>query len=472
MNGLLVAVLTVPLLGALGVVVSGPRAPHVTVASGLVAAAGWGVIVSASSPPELGRISIDPVLAAALTASALLVAARRPASILGSCAALCGVTLLAATAGAGGEGLPDRPLAAGVLALTLLTVIRLRAESHLRLLPVAGLLVGGLLVALAASVDDPARAAVAVVAGAGLVVAVALGRDAPGALLVPAALLAVARVLAEVRAAEAVDGEVAAVAAGVAGVVAVLVAWSAHRTAPRAGDAGPADDDGDVTRGDARSHPRPTDRAGAAAAMAAVVLLAQDLPGAHAAGLLLAAGAVAAFVTTHPVGLVALLPGLVATLEAFGPATEPVHAAAGAAVVLLAGAASLTNGGRRAHDPGGPSDLGRHWPAAVAAAFGVVPLWGWSTASLDDLVRAVGTAVAFALPFAVGALALASRSDRRADAPAAPAVVPTVATPPDRPAPPRARRVLTAASARPTGRISARRDATASSDGSSHQDRS
>lgn len=481
MNAVLVVALAVPLIGAIATVVAGARAPWLPTVAALTSAAGWIAVASAGVPPELGRITVDPALAASLACLGVLVAIRRDAPTLSLCAGLSGITLFAATAGSGGEGLPDRPAAAGLLAVALLTVLRLRVEGHRRPLPVIALAVGAALVAVGASGSDPASAGLAVVAGAGVVLVATVANPVSGALVVPALLLVVARIVPAAIAADpaVADGLTIAAAAATA-VGAALIGWRLRHGTTLYGPAG------------------------VAAALASVVLFAVDLPGSRAAGLLLGVGAVAGFVVAHPVGLVALVPGTLAAIETLGAGTEPRHALAGAVLVAAVVAGGIHVPTTELVDPGpvdpGPADpvsslrwWSVHWPTAAATAFGILPLWGWAGASLDDHVRAVSTAAAFGLPFAVAASALALHRGRSEPTttetptpPPAPAVSPAppvsrapvsapalpvdAAADPSDAAPEAASPVLTTVRTRSTGRIRARRSRTATTDGSSHQD--
>jgi hypothetical protein len=124
-----------------------------------------------------------------------------------------------------------------------------------------------------------------------------------------------------------------------------------------------------------------------AGVIAAAGLLALDVPELRSAGALLGAGAVLALVGEHPAALLALVPGTAAAVHVAGLATQPEHAAVGAAVlaVLAAGTAG------RLQDP-----AARPWPGlvALAAAFSFVPLWGWSGADTADHQVAVAVVLA------------------------------------------------------------------------------
>lgn len=385
MTGLVVVALGASLVGAVGVVVAGGRGRAVTVAAALAAAAGWTLVAAADTPAELGGMSFDAVLAAALAGTSLLVAAHPPASTLGRGAALCVAPVLAAAAGSGGDGIPDRPLAAGVLAVAVLAAVTIRADGETKLTAALPPLVGSAAVAVGASISTADRAAPIVLVGAGVVLLGALAPTVPGRLALPAVLLAVARIVPAGLgdSVDPVDPDLAAgVAGAVAGVVAIGYALASRR------------------------RPIGADRLGLLALAAAVALFGAGLDGAAGAGHLAAAAGTLCLAAAHPLALVALLPAVVAAPTALAAATEPGHAAIGTALVVLVVVGALRP--PTIEPTAGPA-LSQQWPVGLALVFGVVPLWGWSGAAPADLVPGLVTAAAFALLAAVSLTALAAR---------------------------------------------------------------
>ncbi len=423
MTALLVVALAVPLLGAIAVVVVGVR--HVAIgrtAAGTSAVA-WAVLAATVGPDDdrirlpalalagttgevaLGRLVPTVLASAAVAGLALLVAAGRHRSPWATSAALTGITLLATAAVVGDDGAPDRPLGVGILALVALAAVRLRADRAP--LPAAlVVLLGGTTAAVGVALDDAATAGALAALGAALVAAgCALGTrpaaggtrpaaDGPGWLLVPPTLLALVRAADLPR-----DGTLDAlgttvdgvVVAGAVGVALAAVALVVARRAPV------------------------TSTAPAAAVAVAAGLLASGEPDLRRAGLLVAAGAVAAAVARHPLALVGLLPGALAAVDAAAAATGRDHAALAVACALAVAAGAT-----------GPVATERGRVGVATAVPGVVlatvPTWGWAGVALPDLTGGVAVAGAAGLA-AVGAAAAAPQaatawSARRARTPA------------------------------------------------------
>lgn len=376
MTLLLGAVLVVPLLAAVALVPlsRASTAPARQVAGGVVpvtgalVASGWAVIASAVDPPTWDRIVATPSVAVAAAGVALVVAATAPSRLVGRSTSLTGLALFGAVAGVDGVDLPDRSLAVSVVGLAFFIVV---GGVDTRRGAIALSTIGAGAVAVGLVLENPDDGAQVAVAGMALVLVVAM-RTAESvrplaAPLLPALVLGVHVIVAAAPRTEDVDR------IGFAGAALGLVA-SAALVLFRASAANPW-------------------RLSLAVVGAGVVILTQDLPDAGSAGILLVAGGVLAVASGHPVALVGALPGLTASLVVFGAATEPVHAAAGAAAVLLLLVACA----------GAPRDLvvpaGRADRAFVVAAvaFGVVPLWGWSGIEVPDHVIGVGAGSAAAL---------------------------------------------------------------------------
>lgn len=440
-------VLGVPLVSALVVVAARERARLVASATGVGVAAGWSLLVAATSGTdptvvEIGRLHVEPVLAAAAAGLALLVAVAPGRTVLATSASLTALTVFAAAGAVTRTALPDRPLAAGVVVLVVLVVVRTRVERPPRLTALV-LAAGGSVAALGLALDDAELATVLVMAGAGTVVVAAAWSRASAALLLPVVLLAAHRATSAPR--EASDGlDPVLITAVVAAVVGASVLIVLRR--------------------------RPvTNRLPVAAALGALVLLTADLEPLRHTGLLLAAAAVLAAVGRHPVALLAGLPALVAGAEAAGIGTEPEHAVIGAAVVLVlaAGAVEVTSTG--------PAARAWRWAALPGLAFGLVPSWGWSgVGELPEYTETLAVAVAVgfvvvatvsAWPAARDVLHRPVPAELPADVPADPA--PSAAASPAHRAGDPAARVVRLRS----GRLVARRSASADPpDGNAHPD--
>ncbi len=406
MTTVLAVALGLPLLGALvvgaGVLfhrAAGARTVA-TIVGGLTAAS-WALLVTADTPPELGRVVADPVAASAVAGLAVLVAARLPARPVAAGAGLCGVTVFAVgattSATAGGA---DRPLAAAVAALVALVVVHARAEQ----VPVArliGLGLGGLVVAVGMSVEPTDTVAALVVLGAGTVLATSLW-CLPGLVLAPIVALSTVRAVPDPSAiTSGLDRGTSHVA--VAGLVVValgtvaVVARSggvARLRRPAAADPHPSRSGrSSVALGGATTGQNPM-VAPWVAMLAGTALLAQDLTGFRSAGLLLVAGGVLAAASMRPVAMIAAVPGLAAGMAELGSTSAPVEAAtAVAAGVALIVAVIVT-------DADVPVDW-RDWRMFPPVVFGLVPLWGWTGAELDGYSAAVATAGAAGVTAAV-----------------------------------------------------------------------
>ena len=376
-----------------------PRARSVVPVVGAVVAGWWAVLAAASDPPTWGRLEADPTVAVSIAGVAVLVASSEPARALGRSAALTAISVFALGVTANGVTLPgDRSFAAGVAGLALLAAVGQRTEGAGWRSPLTTA-AGGAVLAVAILVDDPDLAALVAVAGAAVILVAAARSIGPtlGPLVLPAAVLAVGAAAVAAPRLDDIDR------IGIAGALLGAVVALALATTP----------DGSTV-----------DRMPTAVVAAGLVVATQDLVDAPGAGLLLAAGGVLALAARHPVGLVAVVPGLTASLVVFGPASEPVHAAAGAAAVGL-----LVVGASRASTHTTiPSDAVRRVLVLAAVAFGVLPAWGWSGIVLSDHAVAVAVAAAFALPVVVlSSLALpgapprvAGRLGRRRDQAATP----------------------------------------------------
>lgn len=405
MNTLLAVALALPLLGAAVVAATGVRGRSVAVAASLAASAAWAGVAAADGAPALGRIVATPLVAAAAGGAALLVAVALPRATFAASAMLCGVTLFAVAAGSGDGDVPDRPLAVGTLLLVGAVSLRIRADgAPLRTALVV--LVAGVALAAGWSVADLDVGAAVAVLGAGVVLVVSTTRPT-ASVLAPVVVLVVARM---VPAAGPVAGggvHPPAVAAAAVAAVAVALTLRRWRSVPARPDpvADPVPGRPGASPATVGWAPAP----GVLVVLAGVVLLSQDLVGLRAAGLLLATGGVIAAAAATPLALVAAVPGVVAAVEAFGRADEPEHALAGAAVaaLLVLAATGVSTGSDRAPAVAsrtfGPAD----WPVALAVCFAVVPLWGWTGASLDAYSDSLATGAAAGL-VAVGALVTVS----------------------------------------------------------------
>jgi len=336
----------------------------------------------------------------ALAGVALVVAASSPTGVVARSTALTALTVVAVGATSGGIEFPDRTLAAGVVGGALLLAVAARSDGEAWTTPVTTV-VAGVLGAVAVVVDQPDVGAMVSLAGVAILTLGAL-RPAAGLFPVTLAFVPVASLVVVLVASEispAGDAErVAAVGAVLGALATVALAAARHRPSPA--------------------------HLPIAVVVAGVVVAVQDLPDARGAGLLLTAGGVLALAARHPIGLVAAIPGSTASFAAFGAATHPVHAAAGATVValLVLGVATAP------HPAAPPHDAVRRAVLLAAVAFAVLPAWGWSGVALDDHAEAIATAAAFALPVAVGLQLLpggsagaAGRLARRRDDAARPA---------------------------------------------------
>ena len=407
MTALLVVALALPLLAAAAGAALPGRAWLTPLAAGATALC-WCGLAALDDPAELGRIVADPLAAVTVAGTAALVAGRPPASALARAAVLCGVTVLAVAACSGDGGVPDRALATGIAILSCLTALHGSGRAPGRVLDrVVSPALAGVALAVAVLVGEGAEAGVAGAAAA-VVLLTLLARTTTGLVLLPAAVLATHRAAESAHAGSAPGWSPLAVAAAAgAAVVAVLLVVRSRRPSVAG-----------------RGRPWPYDRLPLAFVAAGIVLVAQDLPAWRSAGLLLAAGGVLATAAGVPLGLVAVLPGLAAAVEASALGTDPVHAVAGGAVVAVVMAAALSGRGEEAPADAGDDPAADRRPAgrvplvlvAAAVAFGVVPLWGWSGARPDGFVPAVstaaaGAAVALAAALTAGSVA-ALRSER------------------------------------------------------------
>lgn len=403
MNSLLVAALVLPILGIVGVVVTaGPASRHdvqarwVTGLAAAAAAGAWAIIAGAGEAPEVGGIIATTDVAVAAAGVSLLVAASRPSTTLGRATSLAAATAFAAGAGSGAAdpGLPDRPFAAGVLALVVLSVIADFADRPAGAArgPAVVMLVAGVVSAVALSLDDLADGPGPVMVLAALALAVIVSiRTSPsdhpsGVLALPGLLLAADAVVAAAPRTDDLD-RVGLAAAAVAAVAVAAVARVGAGSPERPGDG-------------VRILPLAVVGSGVAVAF-------QSFPDARGAGLLLTAGGVVALATRHPWGLVAAVPGLTAAFAAFGAASEPEHgAAAVAAAALLLVAAHGSPPAR--HGPTTPTD---RTLVGAAVGFAAVPLWGWTGLALPEHAEGLAVAAAFALPVVIALRALEARRD-------------------------------------------------------------
>lgn len=367
MTGLLLVLLAAPVVGAAAAFVLPQRAARDCRLVAVAVAVGWAVLAAQDEAVRWGELVTDPLLAAAAAGTAVLVAATLPHTAVAAGAALLALTVLPAAAALDPARLPDRRLAAGVVLVAVLAAVRLWSERAPRLGQALAVL-AGVVVATGLVGDDPSEALALAVAGTTVAIVAAAVWGAPGRLLLPAGLLAVARA-APLR--EVVEGTDWALV-----VVAALVAVSAG-----------------VLRA-ARARPV-TERLPLAAVAVAAALLAVDVAELRSAGALLAAGAVLALAGRHPVALLALVPGAVAAVDGLGLADQGEHAAIGLAVVAVVAAG--TTG--RLGPVGTPAPLGPL--AALAVAFAVVPAWGWAGADLEAYRTSVLVSAAAALPVLV-----------------------------------------------------------------------
>lgn len=377
MSAALVLLLLAPATAALAVSIVPDRTRGITAATLSVVGLGWAVVAARTEAVTAGDLVADPLLAAAAAGLAALALAARSRTVPGAAAVLLVLTALPAAAALDPARLPDRRYAAGVVVVGLLAASRLLVERGSRAGQVA--VVAASLVIAAGLVGDRAPAAVAL-AAAGTIAAVAAALwGPPGRLLLPAGLLALARVAPRRAPDPDVDLVLVVVAAGVALGAVLLLRVAASPVAHRLPLGG---------------------------VLAAVGLLALDVPELRAAGALLGGGAVLALAGRHPAALVALLPGAVAAVQAAGAATAPEQAAVGAAALaaLAAGASGRTG-------PASRADLGPL--TAVAVAFGLVPLWGWAGADTRAHGEAVAVAVAVALPVGIAVVSAAGTIVRR-----------------------------------------------------------
>lgn len=388
MTTLFALVLGLPLVGASVVVVARERTRLVASATGVAVAAGWSVLVAATSGTdtaavEIGRLHVEPVLAAAAAGLALLVAVVPGRTVFATSASLTALTVFAAAGAVTRTALPDRSLAAGVVVLVVLVVVRTRLERPPRL-TVLALAAGGCLAALGLALDDAELATVLAVGGAGTVVVTAAWSSTSAALMLPVVLLAAHRVTSAPR--ELPDGLDPALVVAVAAAVLGALVLAVLRRRPV-------------------SHRLPM-----AAALGALALFTADLESFRHTGVLLAAAAVLAAVGRHPVALLAGLPALVAGAEAAATGTEPEHAVIGAAVVLVLAAGAV---GATSYEPAMPA---WRWAALPGVAFGLAPVWGWSGAGeLPEYTEtlAVATAVGFVVVATLSAWPAARDALRR-----------------------------------------------------------
>ncbi len=382
-TGLFVAVVVGPALAAVALVVLARASSDLSrrVADATVsfvagaAAVGWAVLAASSESANWSRLVATRPVAVAGVGLAVLVASSSPRRLVARSTALTGLSAFAVAATVRGVDLPDRWLAGALVAVALLVALGRLVDGHGRVTTAVTAL-AVFAVAAGVVVDDADTGALVALAGIGVALAAALwstDRDpGGGAVAMPALLLAVSAAVDHTpRLAEETDR--VGLAGAAVGVVAALALASVRRV--------------DGVHG----------RLPLAVVGAGVVVLAQDLPDAGGAGLLLAAGGVLALAAGHPVGLVAAVPGLTGSLVVFGAATAAVHAAAGGAVVALV----LAGTARASTAPPLPGDPRRRALLGGAVAFGVLPLWGWSGVALSDHAVGVATAAAFALPVVV-----------------------------------------------------------------------
>lgn len=379
MTALLLVLLAAPVVGATIAFVVPHRAARDCQLIAAVVAVGWTVLAAQDEAVRWGDLVADPLLAAAAAGTALLVAATRPHTATAAGAALLMLTVLPASAALDPARLPDRRLAAGVVLVAVLAAVRLWSEQAPRLGQVLALL-AGVVIGTGLVGDDPAEALALSVAGTTVAIVAAAVWGAPGRLLLPAGLLAVARAAPLREPVEGTDWTLVVVAALVAVAAVVLHVARARPVA---------------------------ERLPLAAAVVGAALLAVDVAALRSTGALLGAGAVLALAGRHPFALLALVPGTTAAIGALGLADQPEHAAVGAAAVaVLAAGAAGTVAPLRGRGGFGPL-------TAVALLFAVVPAWGWSGAELDGHRTGVAVTVAVALPVLLLAGLLAPGGPRR-----------------------------------------------------------
>lgn len=364
MTALLLILLAAPVAGAAAAFVVPDRAARTCHLVAAAVGVGWVVLAAQAAPATWGDLVADPLIAAAAAGTAALVVATRPHAAVAAGAALLTLTVLPAAAALDPVRLPDRRLAAGVVIVALLAAVRLWSERAPRLGQVLAVLAG--VVIATGLVGAQADEAVALaVSGTTVAVVAAAVWGAPGRLLLPAGLLAVARAASAREVADGTDWALL--------VVAVLVAVAA------------------VVLHAVRSRPV-TERLPLAAVVVAAALLAGDVVELREAGALLGAGAVLALAGRHPLALLALVPGTTAAVESLGLADQPEHAAVGAAGLTVL-AAATTGPGAAARDRVRIGVL-----TALAAGFAAVPLWGWAGVDLDGYRTTLAVTAAVGLP--------------------------------------------------------------------------
>lgn len=394
MKTLVILLLVLPVLGG-GVAAAWPsRRRYVVSGVALVVAAGWAVVASAGSTPAFGRIDVDrfyvdeftfgAVLAAAAAGVALLIAVRPARTAFGSATSLVLLTAFAISA-AGRLRSVDFDVNWPMLVSAAVLVVGaalVAVEEGVRGGEIAGVTLGGIVMVGGFFVDDAEISAGVTLAGVALVLLVTLSINRTGVIAAPGVLFVAVAVVDGLAVAD-VDADWNRVGAGVAaaGVLGAIVG--------RRGE-------GSVDLATSFAGPR----VATAGFIAGLVLVAQDIPDLRSAGVLLAAGATLAVASEHPVGLVAMLPGLSASLIGFGIAEHPVHAVAGGSIVLLA---LTTSTGITEWRP--DEEIGR-LRLALPVAFAVVPSWGWTGAEVGhgytDAVVVTVAAVAVVVVLAVG----------------------------------------------------------------------
>lgn len=367
MTALLLVLLAAPVAGAAAAFVVPDRAARTCHLVAAAVGVGWVVLAAQDEAATWGDLVAGPLIAAAAAGTAALVVATRPHAAVAAGAALLTLTVLPAAAALDPVRLPDRRLAAGVGIVALLAAVRLWSERAPRLGQVLAVLAG--VVIATGLVGAQADEAVALaVSGTTVAVVAAAVWGAPGRLLLPAGLLAVARAASAREVPDGTDWALLVVAVLVAVAAAVLHA--------------------------VRSRPV-TERLPLAAVVVAAALLAGDVVELREAGALLGAGAVLALAGRHPLALLALGPGITAAVESVGLADQPEHAAVGAALVAVLAAATT--------GPVAPAGDGARIGllAALAAGFAVVPLWGWAGVDLGGYGTTLAVTAAVGLPVLV-----------------------------------------------------------------------
>ena len=375
MTALLLLLLAVPVAGAAVAYVVPDLAGGACHVVAAAAAVGWAVLAAQDDPASWGDLVTDPLLAAAAAGTALLVVATRPHSSTAAGAALLALTILPAAAALDPLRLPDRRLAAGIVVVALLAAVRLWSEGAPRLGQLLAVL-AGVVIATGLIGADAGEATALAVSGTTVAVVAAAVWGAPGRVLLPAGLLAVSRAAPLREPTDGIDRSLL--------VVALLVVVAA------------------VVLHAVRARPV-TERLPLAGVVVAAALLASDVLDLRQAGALLGAGAVLALAGRHPVALAALVPGATAAIASLGLAAGVEHAAIGVGAVAVVAAAS--SGPLRA--PGAPAPASAL--TAVAAAFAVVPLWGWAGVDLEGHPMALAVTAAVALPVLL--LGLPARRD-------------------------------------------------------------